>query len=87
MAQYAYPVRTGASKHVVEANGKKLTLAEWSKELQIPLSVLIVRWNRGWADDEILRPTVNSLREKFSIPDPMENPIYAPEEDEAEEED
>lgn len=66
-----WPTRTGASSYVVEKDGKRQTLKEWAKELDIQLPILIVRWNRGWSDDEILRPTKSQLEAKLAIPDPL----------------
>lgn len=64
-----WPTRTGASSYEVEKDGKKQSLKQWSKELDISLPVLIARWNRGWADNEILKPTTRQLEAKFKIPD------------------
>lgn len=71
MAQYAYPTRTGAASYMVEKDGKTQSLKEWSKELGILLSVLIIRWNRGWSDDEILKPVTARIRKQYEWPDPQ----------------
>lgn len=65
---------TGATYHVVEKDGRKMTLAEWSKETGIALSVLVNRWNRGWTNDQLLEPTRNQLIEQFKAPDPLFDP-------------
>lgn len=59
---------------MVEKDGVTRSLKEWSEILDIRLSTLVIRWNRGWADHEILRPTVSQLEEKFAIPDPLIEP-------------
>ena len=39
---------------LVEYNGKKMTLREWSEELNISLSTISKRRFRGWTDKEII---------------------------------
>lgn len=56
---------------MVEKDGKTQSLKEWSKELGILLSVLIIRWNRGWSDDEILKPVTARIRKQYEWPDPQ----------------
>ena len=70
ITQYAYPAKTGAASHMVEKDGKTQSLKDWSKELGIKLSVLIIRWNRGWEDHEILRPVRSDIIKKYESPDP-----------------
>jgi hypothetical protein len=79
ITQYAYPARTGAASYMVEKDGKTQSLKDWSKELGLRLSLLIIRWNRGWTDDEILKPVVNDIRKQFEYPDPCWSPeeLYA----------
>lgn len=59
---------------MVEKDGEKHTLEEWSKITGISLPVLIRRWNRGWSDAEILEPTPNQMKKQFETPDPIFDP-------------
>lgn len=75
ITKYAYPVRTGAMQHIVEKDGRKQTLAEWAKELGFHPAVLNVRWDRGWEDHEILKPT-KAMRERSLDPTNPESLFY-----------
>lgn len=79
--KYGLKPQTGAASVVIEKDGKSMTLTEWSKETGISLSALIRRWNRGWSPEEMLEPTINQFREKYSNPDPQFNPLEFPNED------
>jgi hypothetical protein len=69
--QNTWKPTTGATRYVVEKDGKSQTLAEWSKETGISLPVLVNRWARGWPDHLILEPTQNQYNEMFENPEPQ----------------
>jgi hypothetical protein len=80
MYQYRFATKSGAASHVVEKDGKRQTLTEWSKELNIRLSSLILRWNRGWSDAEILKPLRVERQQKFDVFSP-DYPVHPPEDE------
>jgi hypothetical protein len=71
--QWPKRIRSGCVDYKIEKDGETLTLKEWSEKLGLPLPTLINRWNRGVPDEYMLRPTVHQLKEKFKLPDPLEN--------------
>jgi hypothetical protein len=81
MYEYRFATKSGAASYVVEKDGKRQTLAEWSKELNIRLSSLILRWNRGWSDEEILKPLRVERQKMFDVFSP-DFPIKPPEHEE-----
>ena len=62
---------TGISSYVLEHEGEARTIKEWAELKGFNLTCIISRWNRGWPESELLRPTPTMLREKFANPDPQ----------------
>lgn len=76
--KYGLKTQTGAASFVVEKDGQKKTLTEWSKEINVSLSVLIRRWNRGWTPEQILEPTIEQIKESYRWVDPQFDPKELP---------
>lgn len=53
------------SNTFVSFNGRTLTLAQWSRELNIPYGTLVSRWSRGWSIERMLT-TPNQKRGEWS---------------------
>jgi hypothetical protein len=55
--RWANRVSQGNNKRnniVIEANGRRMTLMEWSRELNVPYSALRARYHNGWSHIDII---------------------------------
>lgn len=73
-----YPGRGG--KKMYEYHDRKMSLAEWSRELQKPYSLLFNRMDRGWTFEEAVETPVNESPPRLTN---AKNPVCAVQEEEA----